>query len=499
MKKYNGPGTYIEEHGDPRHMSRRQLIAQGFLGGISSVVAPSALSLLFSKRAYACEDTSSNQSNIPVMQLNLVGGGHIVGSNLIAGGSGGQKDPSGGLKNLGIRNGIAKPKEALGAMWHEDSMILKGILATLPAEAASKVKTAVLAAASIDDTNTNKQSPLHTILKAGANGNLAQIIGTSSTPSGSNRFKIPNSAVIQGTTAVGIRTARDVSAILKKHALADMLGEKGLDKILKISSRMSNSSLCEFNNKELNEQLAAICGCHHKKALKILTSITDKDVDPSIDENVTAIFEGRSDQTVATHSKLLLNGYAGVSSIDKGGFDYHDSTRTTGDARDFILGSEIGQVIAYAHTLKKPICILLQTDGGVVSADRTENNYTQNLIGRMRREGRQDLLNKHDFNAESGANRNIWRTDGSGVRGAAVMIVYHPKGVKTRKDAQVGIYNDAGVVDDSTAIARSPENAAAAITANWLALSGREKELSSLMNEEVSKKLDDYLVFDKIV
>ena len=27
--------------------------------------------------------------------------------------------------------------------------------------------------------------------------------------------------------------ARDVSAILKKHALADMLGEKGLDKILK--------------------------------------------------------------------------------------------------------------------------------------------------------------------------------------------------------------------------------------------------------------------------
>ena len=120
---------------------------------------------------------------------------------------------------------------------------------------------------------------------------------------------------------------------------------------------MSNSSLCEFNNKELNEQLAAICGCHHKKALKILTSITDKDVDPSIDENVTAIFEGRSDRTVATHSKLLLNGYAGVSSIDKGGFDYHDQTRTTGDAKDFILGSEIGQVIAYAHTLKKPICI----------------------------------------------------------------------------------------------------------------------------------------------
>ena len=61
----------------------------------------------------------------------------------------------------------------------------------------------------------------------------------------------------------------------------------------------------------------------------------------------------------------LLNGYAGVSSVVKAGFDYHNSTRTTGDAKDFILGSEIGQVLSYAHVLKKPICILLQTDGGI--------------------------------------------------------------------------------------------------------------------------------------
>ena len=81
------------------------------------------------------------------------------------------------------------------------------------------------------------------------------------------------------------------------------------EKILKISSRMSNSSLCEFNNKELNEQLKAICGCHHKKALNILTSITDKEVDPTLDQNIRSVFEGQNDKTVATHAKLLLNGY----------------------------------------------------------------------------------------------------------------------------------------------------------------------------------------------
>ena len=474
-KKYKGPGIFIEEHGDPRHMSRRQLLAQGFISGISSVAAPSVLSLLLSKRAYGCEETSENLKNIPVMQFNLAGGGHLVGSNLIAGGPGGQKDPAGDLKKLGITDGIAKPKEALGALWHEDSMILKGIEATLSTEAASKVKTAIMAAASIDDNPTNKQSPLHAILKGGANGHLAQIIGSNATPSGSSRILSPSSSIIQGTTAIKIRAASDVSSILKKHALANILGDEGLEKILKISSRMSNSSLCEFNNKELNEQLKAICGCHHKKALNILTSITDKEVDPTLDQNIRSVFEGQNDKTVATHAKLLLNGYAGVSSVVKAGFDYHNSTRTTGDAKDFILGSEIGQVLSYAHVLKKPICILLQTDGGMVSSERTENNYTSNLRTKIIREGRSDLLRKHNFNSETGTNKNIWRSDGSGVRGAAVMIVYHPNGVKTRKEAQIGSYVDAGVVDETTAIAKSPENTAAAITANWLALSGREK------------------------
>ena len=132
------------------------------------------------------------------MQLNLVGGGHIVGSNLIAGGSGGQKDPSGGLKMLGIKNGIAKPKEALGAMWYEDSMILKGILATLPwLRRHRKSRQQYLRQHQLMILTSISKVPCTPYLKVGANGNLAQIIGTSSTPSGSNRFKNSNSAVIQ--------------------------------------------------------------------------------------------------------------------------------------------------------------------------------------------------------------------------------------------------------------------------------------------------------------
>ena len=59
------------------------------------------------------------------------------------------------------------------------------------------------------------------------------------------------------------------------------------------------------------------------------------------------------------------------------------------------------------------------------------------------------------------------------------MIVYHPNELKLEKKLKLDPAADAGVVDETTAIAKSPENTAAAITANWLALSGREKELST--------------------
>jgi len=33
--------------------------------------------------------------------------------------------------------------------------------------------------------------------------------------------------------------------------------------------------------------------------------------------------------------KLVLNGYAGAGTITLGGYDYHDSTRASGETRNF--------------------------------------------------------------------------------------------------------------------------------------------------------------------
>jgi len=47
----------------------------------------------------------------------------------------------------------------------------------------------------------------------------------------------------------------------------------------------------------------------------------------------------------ATVMKLVLNGYAGAGTITLGGFDYHDSTRATGETRNFKAGQQFSTLL----------------------------------------------------------------------------------------------------------------------------------------------------------
>ena len=40
--------------------------------------------------------------------------------------------------------------------------------------------------------------------------------------------------------------------------------------------------------------------------------------------------------------KMVVNGFAGAGTITLGGYDYHDSTRATGETRNFKAGQMIG-------------------------------------------------------------------------------------------------------------------------------------------------------------
>ena len=499
-------GTFIEEHGDPNKMSRRDLISQGFMNGAGIVAAPSVISTLVSQRAFACgvEQSADASDNVPVLVLDLSGGGNLVGPNIVPFDQGG--GVIGGLRTLGIDGNITQT-ERFGLKWHTESMILRGMDAIIPEAAKDKVKGIVFANKSLDDNNTNQVNPAHALLKAGLNGKLTSFVGTDNRQEGTSKSKLPGSSIIANTTPVQITSSQDVRGIVKKHELAENLSPKALDDIIKAAARMSDSALCEFNKLSLSEQLKAVCGCKHDESIKIMTEFSEENVSPlqASAANDPALFNlyngvGRNglNDRMAAYAKILVNNYAGLGVIQKGGFDYHNGSRSRGDFKDLELGDEIGRIIAYADAIQKPISVVILTDGAVVSNGASEGGYNGNLQGDLRNAGRDDLIPL--IQNEQLGQKLAWRSDGSGVRGAAVMFVYHPNGVSQRTGKhQIGAYMNGGIVNEVNEISREGRNLVAAITANWMALQGKESNIKSIMDDEnISSSLSEYIGFDKI-
>ena len=70
-------------------------------------------------------------------------------------------------------------------------------------------------------------------------------------------------------------------------------------------------------------------------------------LNPDLDTNIVGasgdFHDGRiqrqfGPQKTAAVMKLVLNGFAGAGTITLGGYDYHDSTRATGEQRNFKAG-----------------------------------------------------------------------------------------------------------------------------------------------------------------
>ena len=57
-----------------------------------------------------------------------------------------------------------------------------------------------------------------------------------------------------------------------------------------------------------------------------------------------------------------------------GGFDYHDSTRATGETRNFKAGQMIGAVLEYAQRVGTPVMIYVFSDGSLSATSMVDNS-----------------------------------------------------------------------------------------------------------------------------
>jgi hypothetical protein len=181
-------------------------------------------------------------------------------------------------------------------------------------------------------------------------------------------------------------------------------------------------------------------------------------LDPTKDTNITGgsspIFAASdfSDNDVAataTIMKLVLNGYAAAGTITMGGYDYHDSTRATGETKNFKAGQMIGAVLEYAQRVGSPVMIYVLSDGSL-SSNSTVDNST------------------------AGRGKLAWQGDNESTA-STFFLVYSPNARPvTRNGAasqQIGYFStQGGVVTTSSPAANSVVQIAETVILNYMGL-----------------------------
>ena len=147
--KVRGLNEPFRHQDHPRPRTRREFLAQGFLTGAGSVIAPTLAGMLAYPRAAratlasdiqnavtACNITTG-AGKIPFICFDLAGGGNIAGSNVLVGGPHGQLDflSVAGYSKLGLPGSMVPNASAtgnfvdasFGLRYHSDSAHLRGM------------------------------------------------------------------------------------------------------------------------------------------------------------------------------------------------------------------------------------------------------------------------------------------------------------------------------------------------------------------------------------
>lgn len=487
IKKEKDPNAPLQHENHTLH-TRRDFLSQGLLAGMSFTVVPGLLTLLKSNTAEALECGFGNQTAItrtPMIIFDVSGGANLVGSNVMVGKAGGQSDYLADYKSIGLPDSMhpkmsGQTNNELGLVFHSDSAILRGFQSAASVVTKSRVEGGIFCAVTSDDTKNNPHNPMYWLARAGANGKLVSLAGTNTSISGANSMA-PQSSIIPSLKPVTINNQFDAMGLVNIGRLGTLYGTDKAQKVLKAIENLSAQKLRQFDSKALPDQIKDLMSCGYIKPQDILSQFTASEVDPSIDPAVIKAFPSfatnNDHRRAATMAKLILDGYVGVGTVEKGGYDYHDNTRATGETRDFEIGEIIARVMELAALKQKNILIYVITDGGVSATMLTDDSA-------------------------AGRGKNRWGGD-SAQRSSSFMLLYRHAGkasLRVTGKRQVGAFKDNGTVDtEKSLISNSVTNLSKAVVANYLALSGQESKLANVVGDNpFGSNLDSYLFFNKI-
>lgn len=479
----------------PRPITRRQMLAQGFIGGAAMIASPSLFGFFRGHgdawaQAQQC-GVSGSGGRVPFICIDLGGGANIAGSSVLTGGAGGQLDflsdsaySKLGLPNnqrpqvVGTENLAGDPADPTGLRWHPDSPFLKGIRETASVATLTNTDGCVVCARSDNDTQNNPHNPMYGINKAGANGALVSLIGTNNSDSG-GRSVAPMSMIDLSVRPVRVSDPGDAMGLVDTGKLASLLPNAGdAEAVIEAAKRMTDAKLDPHMTEDaVVEQLIRCSYVESQSLAAVSPASLNPMADPLIVGQANSIFTtadlaNNKFESTATVMKLVCNSFAGAGTIAFGGYDYHNGTRATGEERDFEAGMCIGAILEYSARLTPPtpVMIYVFSDGSVASDGQIDNTADQTVNGRT---------------VPGGGGKGVWRGDNSGTS-AGFFLVFDPTARPALTDParqQIGYYRtDNGSVETgATVVSNNVDVLAEWVVLNFLALHGDEGTIDTVL------------------
>src|SRR5580700_2833640 len=478
----------LNEHSRPR--TRREFVAQSFITGAATVIAPTLAGMLAYPRAAratlaadiqaavtACNITTG-AGKIPFICFDLAGGGNIAGSNVLVGGPTGQLDflSVAGYSKLGLPGTMVPSPStsgnfidaSFGLRYHSDSAHLRGMKLRASAKAMAGTNGTIIPALSQNDTNTNPHNPMYAIYQYGARGGLLNLIGSDSSVSGGNSMS-PPTMIIPSAQPTKVSSSADSSGLVSTGQLSKLLPAADVTNVLESMKRISDAKygvVTAYTDPTLNNAALGATGiqaCNYTKASYVVDRYNSPSaVNPDVDPNIvgpsgiftTAEYQANSDyQKTAAIMKLVIDGNAAAGTIEMGGFDYHSGNRMDGEARDLNLGNCIGACLEYAARVGKPVMIYVFSDGSLASSGMIDNSV-------------------------GGRGKGVWTADNQNVA-ATYFLVYNPAGKPVPAQSnpemslQLGSFNPDGSINTTGSPAgNNVPNLVQMVVLNYMALHG---------------------------
>lgn len=445
MKKKNEETTgqkplLYSDHKKP--VTRRDFMASGLMGMSTMAFTSTAMSLVTGS-AWAQSNCSAAEAlmkgNVPFLCVDCAGGMNFAGGNALVGFAPNQFQGDFGAFNSADyrRQGIpdqyhpantGMTNKTYGLKFHSSSGILQGMEEVLSPKMGETVDIReyvdglLLCAITNDDTQTNPINTAYQAQKAGAIGQLVQLVGTQNSVNGGNSVSAPDQVNLtmkpsQLTSFASSAGLLSIGSNVMANNFLNATGAGGsgrLQRFMEQIARGGSSQRSAISGRspamldemaKYQDRQSGLSSVFQKFSPAALNPVTNPD--PSDRTTIEAAYGKtiatltQQEQMSANIINLLSRRTVGAGTISVGGGDYHNGTATTGADKDKEIGRYIGWSIRMAAARQVPFFIHAFTDGSVSG----------------------DAANQTDTNLP---NRLVWRSD-DGVSSAALMIVYNPK------------------------------------------------------------------------